>query len=265
MKTKQFIKLSSMFAIPMAIIFMISDGVLMGLIKGVLCGALFGFSMLAFTRIPAIKRQTKLRSQDLLPGEKIVTGELSNFVIRIDHVGLKRFAFDQLLWTVGMKNKEALGGKIYLTNYRLVFKSHQLNRLRGMVSIFLPTVLEISDNSNLIGDKIQIKTKYSNIELVVNDSKETISKIKNQIDNLNANDIQKIQQSAIEYPQKVSDGLTKWNSLNTLNNFILIAQKAEESTKLITNPIGALGSMFLSEFLDQTISEEWEKILNKSN
>ena len=76
----------------------------------------------------------KITDADLLDSEKLIQTKNANAVIKVDEHGLSRFAFDQLMWMVGMKGKEAIGGKIHLTNYRLIFKSHRINRLTGKFS-----------------------------------------------------------------------------------------------------------------------------------
>src|SRR5262249_1899216 len=40
-------------------------------------------------------------------------------------------------------DNEALGGRAYLTSYRILFKPHGRNRLVGMSSVFLPNVVQI--------------------------------------------------------------------------------------------------------------------------
>lgn len=91
----------------------------------------------------------KLRGNDLLPNETLLVSKYANAIVTPTEYGLTRLVADDLLWTVGMKNQEAIGGKIYLTSQRLLFRSHSLNRLTGDIEVFLPTILTLSDTSQL--------------------------------------------------------------------------------------------------------------------
>jgi hypothetical protein len=100
-----------------------------------------------------------IRSEDLLPVEKLVLSKFANAIIKIEEHGLSQFFVDDLLGLVGMQGKEAIGGKLHLTNYRLVFKAHFLNRVSGKFSIALPTIQSIKDTS-------RFRTKRSRLEKV---------------------------------------------------------------------------------------------------
>lgn len=65
-----------------------------------------------------------MEAGDLLPGEKLALTKSANAVVSLSEHGLSRFAAGQLMWCVGMEGKEAIGGKLHLTDMRLVFKSH---------------------------------------------------------------------------------------------------------------------------------------------
>ncbi|MGW1536441.1 hypothetical protein [Streptomyces aureus] len=108
-----------------------------------------------------------LRSGDLLPGEGIILRKNANAVIDVRAAGLSRFAFDDLMWLVGMRNAEAIGGRLYLTNYRLVFKAHRFNRVRGTFSVFLPCVEEVRDSSFAATRQITVHTGTQDFTFVV--------------------------------------------------------------------------------------------------
>lgn len=55
--------------------------------------------------------------------------------------------------------KEALGGMLYLTNYRVIFKSHKFNRVTGTFSILLPDVQEVTNTSRFLMRKLEILIK----------------------------------------------------------------------------------------------------------
>ena len=50
-----------------------------------------------------------IKLEDLFEGETVILSKNSNLIVQPKEFGLKKFAFDDLLWTVGMKNKEAIG------------------------------------------------------------------------------------------------------------------------------------------------------------
>ncbi len=200
-----------------------------------------------------------IKPEDLFEGEKVILSKNSNLIVTPKEFGLKKFAYDDLLWTVGMKNKEALGGKIHLTNYRLVFISHSLNRLTGKTSIFLPTIKDVKDSSFQLTKKITVETYTSKVDFVIWGIDKVIKSIQEQQSDLNPSDIEKIRQLTISNPEKSSDGLKSWNALNTVNNVLLIGRKGEEVMNIVSNPLGALGSIFIKELLDKTIAEKWQK------
>ena len=148
MKIKDGIKAGLLFGVCMIFPYMfifipqfgISKGAIVGILTGCASGLLFGLAVYLFANSKIIKKQTALSPENLLEGEYVKLIEPANLVIKPKDFDLKKFAYDGLLWTVGMKNKEALGGKLYITNYRIILKTHKYNRLRGMISIFLPTI-----------------------------------------------------------------------------------------------------------------------------
>jgi hypothetical protein len=99
-----------------------------------------------------------LDKTELLPGEAVLLSKKANAVIRPDQHGLSRFAFDHLMGSVGMAGQEAIGGNLHLTSYRLLFKAHPVNRLRGAFSIFLPTIQQVRNASSGIARKVEVVT-----------------------------------------------------------------------------------------------------------
>ncbi len=76
----------------------------------------------------------------LIKEEKIIYKKGANFIASVDEADLVRFCADQLMWLVGMQGKEAIGGHLYITNFRLIFVAHAVNRLKGQFSIPLSAV-----------------------------------------------------------------------------------------------------------------------------
>ena len=83
-----------------------------GLFQGLFFGVGLGLFLCVFANSKAIKNQTSVPEAALLPGERILLTKPANLVVEPKHFGLENFAFDDLLWTVGMKDKESLGGAV---------------------------------------------------------------------------------------------------------------------------------------------------------
>ena len=109
----------------------------------------------------------KVEDSDLLPGERVVLSKPANAIIRLDEHGLSRFPADQLMRVMGYAGKEGIGGRLHLTNHRLLFKSHRVNRLTGQFSIYLPTITGLHDRSRWIAKKLEVATRLQTFEFVV--------------------------------------------------------------------------------------------------
>lgn len=155
----------------------ISSGFYQGIVSMLFTGSAFGLTMYFYENSKTVKNQTKLDSGYLLPGEHIVFSKAGGLVFKPKDYGLKNFAFDDLMWTTGMKDKESIAGELYLTNYRLIHKSTKLNRLRGVFSIFLPTIKQVSNSSFFIAKKITVETYSSRVVFTMYDEKEMFEKI----------------------------------------------------------------------------------------
>jgi hypothetical protein len=83
--------------------------------------------------------------KDTLPDEEILVSKLANLWVRPSEYGLSEFAFG------GSIDNEAIGGRAYLTNYRLIFAAHSLNRLVGTHSVFLPNIRNLRKGWTALG------------------------------------------------------------------------------------------------------------------
>lgn len=108
-----------------------------------------------------------IEESDLLPGERMILSKGANAVIRLDQYGLSRLPADQIMRLIGFAGKEAIGGKLHLTSYRLLFKSHRVNRVVGSFSIFLPTITALHDRSRWIAKKVEVATRMQSFEFVI--------------------------------------------------------------------------------------------------
>jgi len=269
MEKESFI-VGAFFGLAMAVFFSFSMGVIVGLISGAMSGVLFGGAIYLFSNSSFVKKQVSLDSSDLLPNESIILSSSANLIIQPKEFGLGKFAFDDLLWTVGMKDKESLGGLLHLTNLRLIFKSHKYNRVRGKTSIFLPSVRDLKNSSFFVFKKLTVSTTSVQVDFVVSEVNDFINKIRATQDQVTPESMEMIRDVISNDPSKLGDGLESWDAINTINSLINSGKKTSEAAKLLTNPIGALTSIFMNEIVDKVLAEEWQKVFevkghNKAN
>ena len=93
---------------------------------------------------------------DLLDGERVVAVKNVSVIVQIHEYGLSPlFGGSPMPWRRGL---ESIGGRLHLTNYRLVFSAHPVNRLKGRFSILLPTISEARNVSLVLSRKIRGST-----------------------------------------------------------------------------------------------------------
>ena len=143
----------------------------------------------------------------LFEGEHILETKPANFVLSLTEHGLPRFRFDGAMGAVGMTGKEAIGGKLYLTNYRLFFQSHSINRFNGAFSIFLPTIEETRDISRFLAKKMEVMTPSYQYEFVVWGIPKLMAAITEARTGFTPAQIEVLQTVAQNQPEKGGDGL----------------------------------------------------------
>jgi hypothetical protein len=188
-----------------------------------------------------------ITQDDLLADESLLESKAANAVIKIDEHGLSRFAFDQLMWTVGMKGKEAIGGRLHLTNYRLVFKSHMLNRVCGKFSIFLPTIRELRDASKFVVKKLEVGTENQRFEFVVWGIPAFINQIQRAQDAITPDQLHDLRTAAAQDFKKCGEGLKVFAALEAVNIGLLTARTILDVVKLASNPLEAASILNLLE------------------
>lgn len=154
-----------------------------------------------------------LSDTDLLPGERHVMTKFANMVISVKDSGLSRFAFDDYMGLVGMKGKEAIGGKAHLTNYRIIFKSHFINRVRGKHSVFLPNVVNVSATFN----NLIVETSVQHFEFVMWSKQAFIDATKREKTRLHGANFQQLKKAIVTNPEAIGAGLQKWATLEVIN------------------------------------------------
>lgn len=259
MNKKQVFRTGLILGLALSPFLIYSSGIALGITGAMSTGFLGSLLLYLYRDSDYLSRQTALEFDELLEGEDIVKSFHANLVVKPKEFGLGKFPFDDLLWTVGMKDKEAIGGKVHLTNYRLIFKSHKHNRLRGKVSIFLSTIADITDSSYFVTKKATVKTASSKLDLVIFEIEELIELIDKQQQVFNAQMIETLKEEISKQPAKICDGLEKWKALEVLSNMALAGKIIEETGKFAVNPLEALGGIFLKEFVDSTVIDKWQQ------
>ncbi|MBA2569936.1 MAG: hypothetical protein H0V04_02015 [Chloroflexi bacterium] len=104
----------------------------------------------------------------LYPGERVLASKNANAVVMLREHGLAAIpdTARAMAWA-GFAGKEAIGGRLHLTNWRLVFRSHPFNRVKGQMSILLPTIVEVADASRFLSKKLRVTSRSTEHEFVV--------------------------------------------------------------------------------------------------
>ncbi|MFB8790079.1 MAG: hypothetical protein U7123_14775 [Potamolinea sp.] len=196
-----------------------------------------------------------INQQDLLNGESLLLSKAANAVIRISDYGLKRLPYDQLMSVVGFKGQEAIGGKLHVTNYRLVFKSHPLNRVTGKFSIFIPTIHSVRDASLMLTKKIEITTQTETLEFVVWGIPSLLQVINSSASALTDEQKTNIRQYAMTNYEKIGDGLTLSKVMNKIG---LNPNMVNQVLEIAQDPISLSSVLNLLELLEMFAKEEDE-------
>jgi hypothetical protein len=204
----------------------------------------------------ALIAQSRLEpGSDLLPGETLVLSKPANLFVKPSEYGLASL-FSGLQ---GVIDIEAIGGQVHLTNYRLVFKSHEFNRLRGKVSIFLPIIMSLQDASGPMVKKVSVATELTEYEFVIWGIPAFIEAVHRAKAALSTEDITSLGPLTVQYPSKVGEGLVgapgaQGLSLFTMQSFSVPARQPTGGDDLIRlliaqarNPFEALGLVALFE------------------
>jgi hypothetical protein len=196
---------------------------------------------------------------DLLPGEQLLETRAANAVVKLSDYGLSRFAFDKYMWVAGMKGKEAIGGTLSLTSYRLVFQSHALNRLRGRYSIFLPAIVGVRDASFLWTRKLAVATPLTEFQFVVWGIPRFIQRLAEARARLTPQAVAALQGLAVEHFARWGEGLQTFGGAERINQLVLTGGKVSDLFQLAMNPFEALAAAALSELLDRTVIDPWQR------
>ncbi|CAL9340505.1 hypothetical protein [Streptomyces sp. enrichment culture] len=170
-----------------------------------------------------------LPPDSMFPGEHLVLRKNANAVIDVKESGLTQFAFDDLMWLIGMSGKEAIGGRCFLTNYRLVFKAHPANRLRGSFSVFLPSVLDVRNTSFAVTRKVTVATGLQETTLVLWGVPRFIDTVRALSAGLDPQQVAHLVRQVLQEPWKAGDGLKVAARLERLNAALSLARGGAEA------------------------------------
>ena len=128
-----------------------------------------------------------LQPADLLPGETLVQDKAANMLVQPQDHQLRPL----------FSGQEALGGKLYLTTDRLLFKTHAFNRVTGAYSLFLPSIRSVRDTSRLVTRKIEVTTGWQTTEFVLWGIPEFLAAIERARGAVTAAQVERLRQLAV--------------------------------------------------------------------
>lgn len=234
-----------------------------GLIWAICAGAAFAAAVYLFVNSGMVRRQTGLDAAELMSGEQILHSTLANLVVRPQEFGLSKFAFGDLLWVAGMQDKEVIGGGLHLTTHRLVFKSHRLNRLRGSVSIFLPTISELRNSSFGLLRRLTLTTGIARVDLITLDVDRLIERIE-QARATAPTPSAAAMADFVQRPAAGLDGLEPFRAVERINQAINLVNQGQSAMELAGKPLLTLSSIFLKELFDRSVAEPWQTLSNEA-
>ena len=195
-----------------------------------------------------------IQAEELLDGEQVIVTKMANAVIKLSDYGLKRLPYDGLMNLMGFKGKEAIGGKLHLTNFRLVFKAHPVNRVRGKFSIFLPAITQLRNTSSFLAKKLETRTELQIFEFVIWGVDEFIRAATNRQLELTTQQKAALQEMVRTKPaQFISDTHVSGVINNVTMNLTEIAEKV---ARLATNPLDLSAAISVLEIIEMVIKDE---------
>lgn len=240
----------------------LSEALTVGAGIGLAAGTAFGLGLHLLIHSNWFRRQSALQECDLIADEHPLAAVPVNLIVCPKDFGLQRFAFDSLLWIVGMKDKEALGGTLHITNHRLLFRTHWLNRLRGTVSIFLVNIEGLRDASFAMTESVVLRTAVGTITLVANDAQDLISRIEQAREAMTLEQMESFRQRLAADPSKCVHDLHAWRAVNAINDKLALHQDIDSVAAAALNPLATLGSIFLMGFIENNVSAWWQAKLD---
>lgn len=177
-----------------------------------------------------------MEPRDLLNSERVLASKAANFVIRQADYGLGPLPSEHLMKYIGFAGKEAIGGRLHLTNRRLIFRSHAFNRMTGQLSIFLPEVTALRNASSLLVKKLDVQTAGSTETFIVWGVPSLIQTIERARAASNHAAAETVWRDVAANPESLGDGLTFSPIIDRLARDG--GEIAGEGLGAITDPLG---------------------------
>ena len=189
----------------------------------------------------------KLDQSRLLAGEELLLSKKVNFVISVSDYGLSRFVADDLMWIAGLQGKEAIGGKLYLTNYRVIFISHSINRVSGSIEIFLPAITKAYNSSRGLTKSITLDTELADLKFIVWGIPKLLEQINSAASASLSPEDNQLSELLNSVESKPANGLSKNQTLENLNKIFLFARAQADNLSAAKDPLGVLSELLLDE------------------
>lgn len=183
--------------------------------------------------------------EGLLPGEQVVLTKRANAVVALNEVGLQRLPFDAGMRLVGFDGREAIGGRLHVTNLRLLFESHAINRATGRSSVFLPTIRACRDASKGLAKRLEVDTGRQSLTFVVWGVADLIDTIGRQAAALGPADRVRLLEVVRQHPETVGEAFVVSEAMD---RFVRnLPWTAAGLGIMATNPLGASALVGLVE------------------
>lgn len=229
-----------------------------GLLWALPAALLFGLAMYWFASSRWFKRQSALGHGELIAGERVLHSQPANLIVRPKDFALGDFAFDDLFWLLGMRHKEAIGGTLHLSNLRLLFKSHRLNRVQGTLSVFLPTISQVEDTSFLLLRRFSVRTGVARLEFVASQAGQLVTRIEQAREELSADALRSIA-THLQDPAGVVDGLAPSRAAERINSALKLGKASQDVVEIAGKPLLAVASLLAKELFERCVVERWQR------
>lgn len=177
-----------------------------------------------------------LLPEDLMEGERVLLSKGANFVISSAEYGLSPYAHSALLDRMGLKGKEALGGHLHVTNLRIVFQSHAANRITGRLSIFMPEINELANESSALVKRLRVRTVETDETFVIWGVNDVIDTIELAQGHWKETDTATLWAQLVNQPASLGQGIQYAPIMDRLVRHD--TEIAKDVVDIISNPLG---------------------------
>jgi len=190
-----------------------------------------------------------LKNEELYTEEKYILSKNANSIIKLSDYGLKAIrGTASAMKLIGFEGQETIGGRIHLTNYRIIFQSHAANRLKGKFSIFLNTINGVEDISQFISKKIEIKTLTQNFVFVVWGIPALMQEIQSAKEKMTSEQILKLEKLIKTEQEKIGSGLEFSKAMNYIvENSDKISSGLSNIQQIISDPLSLSAALNIYE------------------